>query len=175
MSRAIYTIITKLLLLSLAACTIKPQQKTVEGDGGCVYGDREIMDSSTQTIGNILGVPKSDHPITDKLYAELDSADVYNDKVLYGYWFKPHEAFAVNIFFHKDNTYEFKYYEVDKDDNIIDKFKKGRFTIDGEVITLNSDDGWDDDFDGVIYYKYNGTNHYLTDKEGGLYLVKGSD
>ena len=117
----------------------------------------------------------SDHPITDKLYAELDSADVYNDKVLYGYWFKPHEANYVNIFFHKDNTYEFKYYEVDKDNNIIDKFKKGRFTIDGEVITLNSDEGWDDIFNGVMYYKYNGTNHYLTDKDGGLYLVKGSD
>ena len=117
----------------------------------------------------------SHRPVYDQLLAELDSADVYNDSILYGYWFKPHEASSVNIFFHKDNTYEFKYYQVDKDDNIIDKFKKGRFTINGEVITLDSDDGWDDYFNGVIYYKHNGTNHYLTDKEDDLYLVKGSD
>ena len=121
------------------------------------------------------GAVVSNHPITDRLYAEFDSADVYNDNVLLGYWFKPHKACAVNIFFHKDSTYEFNYYEVDKDDNIIDKFKKGRFTIDGEVITLDSDEGWDDYFNGVMYYKNNGTNHYLTDKEDGLYLVKGSD
>lgn len=147
------------VLLVFVACNTKPKEQ-----------QQVLAEEEEQTEAII-----SDHPITDRLFEELDSADVYNDKVLYGYWFKPHEAFAVNIFFHKDNTYEFKYYEVDKDDNIIDKFKKGRFTIDGEVITLNSDDGWDDDFDGVIYYKYNGTNHYLTDKEDGLYLVKGSD
>ena len=139
----------------------------------CKNGTRKDLPLEVQSDSSIVVI--SDHPITDKLYAELDSADVYNDKVLYGYWFKLHEACYVNIFFHKDNTYEFKYYEVDKDDNIIDKFKKGRFTINGEVITLDSDDGWDDYFNGVMYYKHNGTNHYLTDKEDGLYLVKGSD
>lgn len=117
----------------------------------------------------------SDHPITDRLYAELDSADVYNDSILFGYWFKPHEACYVNIFFHKDNTYEFKYYEVGKGDEITDMNKKGTFTFDGKVITLASDEGWDDYFNGIMYYKHNGTNFYLTDKEEGLYLVKGSD
>lgn len=117
----------------------------------------------------------SDHPITDRLYAELDSADVYNDSILFGYWFKPHEACYVNIFFHKDNTYEFKYYEVGKGDEITDMNKKGTFTFDGKVITLESDEGWNDFFNGVMYYKHNGTNFYLTDKEEGLYLVKGSD
>ena len=117
----------------------------------------------------------SSHPITDRLYAELDSAEVYNDSILYGYWFKPHEACYVNIFFHKDDTYEFKYYEVGKDDSIIEKQKKGKFAFDGKMITLESDEGWNDYFIGVIYYKHNGTNFYLTDKEEGLYLVKGSD
>ena len=117
----------------------------------------------------------SDHPITDRLYAELDSADVYNDSILFGYWFKPHEACYVNIFFHKDNTYEFKYYEVGKGDEITDMNKKGTFTFDGKVMTLASDKGWDDYFNGVMYYKHNGTNFYLTDKEEELYLVKGSD
>lgn len=117
----------------------------------------------------------SDHPITDKLYAELDSSEVYNDNILYGYWFKPHEACYVNIFFHKDNTYEFKYYEVGKGDEITDMNKKGTFTFDGKVITLESDEGWDDYFNGIMYYNHNGTNFYLTDKEEGLYLIKGSE
>ena len=117
----------------------------------------------------------SDHPITDMLYVELDSADVYNDSIIYGYWFKPHEASAVNIFFHKDNTYEFKYYEVGKGDEITDMNKKGTFTFDGKVITLASDEGWNNCFNGVMYYKHNGTNFYLTDEEDGLYFVKGSD
>lgn len=117
----------------------------------------------------------SSSPIYHQLLEELDSTEIYDDSILYGYWFKPHEACYVNIFFHKDNTYEFKYYEVDKNDNIIDKFKKGKFIIKGEVITLESDEGWDDYFNGVMYYKHNGTNFYLTDKEEGLYLVKGSD
>ena len=117
----------------------------------------------------------SDHPITDRLYAELDSSEVYNDSILYGYWFKPHEACYVNIFFHKDDTYEFKYYEVDKNDSIIEKLKKGKFAFDGKMITLESDAELNDYFNGVIYYKHNGTNFYLPDKEEGLYLVKGSD
>lgn len=117
----------------------------------------------------------SSHPITDRQYAELDSAEIYNDSILYGYWFKPHEACYVNVFFHKDDTYEFKYYEVGKDDSIIEKLKKGNFAFDGKVITLESDEGWNDYFNGVMYYKHNGTNFYLTDKEEGLYLVKGSN
>ena len=134
----------------------------------CKNGTQKVeSDSSTVVV--------SDQPITDRLYTELDSSEVYNDSILYGYWFKPHEACYVNIFFHKDDTYEFKYYEVDKDDNFIEKLKKGKFTFEGKVITLESDEGWNDYFNGVIYYKHNGTNFYLTDKEEGLYLVKGSD
>ena len=137
----------------------------------------ESCDSfASQSVRHLVStIAMSEHPITDRLYAELDSSEVYNDSILYGYWFKPHEAFAVNIFFHKDNTYEFKYYQVDKNDSIIDKFKEGRFTIADGLISLKSEDGWDDYFNGVMYYKHNGTNFYLTDKEEGLYLVKGSD
>ena len=152
-----YIIIILLVSLGLTACKNVSQKEVPIG-------------TEKDSIVDI-----SDHPITDRLYAELDSSEVYNDSILYGYWFKPHEAFAVNIFFHKDNTYEFKYYHVDKNDSIIDKFKEGRFTNADGVITLASEDGWDDYFNGVIYYKHNGTNFYLTDKEEGLYLVKGSD
>ena len=148
----------------LLACTTKPKQQP----------QQEERDSVT--------VVMSDHPITNRLYAELDSSEVYDDSILYGYWFKPHEASAVNIFFHKDNTFEFKYYIVQNDTTIIDVVKKGTFTI-GEadvnktrVITLVADDGWNDGvFNGKIKYKSNRTHYYLEDKESGLYLVKGSD
>ena len=153
-----YLIIILLAALCFSACNSKT---------------RKDLPSEVQSDSSAVVV--SDHPITDRLYSELDSSEVYKDSILYGYWFKPHEASYVNIFFHKDNTYEFKYYEVDKNDAIIEKLKKGIFTFDGKVITLASDDGWGDYFNGVMYYKYNGTNHYLTDKEDGLYLVKGSD
>ena len=139
----------------------------------CKNGTRKDLPLEIQSDSSAVVV--SDHPITDRLYAELDSADVYNDSILYGYWFKPHEACYVNIFFHKDDTYEFKYYEVGKDDSIIEKLKKGKFAFDGKMITLESDEGWNDYFNGVIYYKHNGTNFYLTDKEEGSHLVKGSD
>ena len=139
----------------------------------CKNGIRKDLPLEVQSDSSAVVV--SEHPITDRLYAELDSSEVYNDNILYGYWFKPHEACYVNIFFHKDDTYEFKYYEVDNNDNIIEKLKKGKFAFDGKVITLESDEGWNDYFNGVMYYKHNGTNFYLTDKEEGLYLVKGSD
>lgn len=116
-----------------------------------------------------------EHPITKQLYAELDSDEVYDDKVLFGYWFKPHEANAVNIFLHKNYTYEFNYYIVDEKDSIIKLFKKGTFAIDGKVIKLSADEGWDKSFNGELYYEHNGTNAYLTDKTESFYLVKGSD
>lgn len=143
--------------------------------GSTSCNSRTQKEVSQQQESDTATVEVSNHPITDMLYAELDSADIYNDSILYGYWFKPHEACDVNIFFHKDNTYEFKYYEVGKGDEIINKNKKGSFTFDGKVIKLTSDEGWNDYFNGVMYYKHNGTNYYLTDKGEGLYLVKGSD
>jgi hypothetical protein len=126
-------------------------------------------------------VEVSNHPITDMLYAELDSADVYNDSILYGYWFKPHEASAVNIFFHKDGRFEFKYYII-QEDSVIDVVKKGTFTIGDmdasqtRIVKMQTDDGWDEKvFKGTVQYKNNGTNFYISDEESGLYLVKGSD
>lgn len=123
-----------------------------------------VVEGKTETV-------VSKRPISDQLYAELDSAEVYNDSILFGYWFKPHEASSVNIFFHKDNTYEFKYY----DNDLKDILKKGTFVFDGKVIRLASDSGWDKLFDGILYYKHNGTNFYLTDSDNELILVKGSD
>lgn len=116
-----------------------------------------------------------EHPVTEQLYAELDSDEVYDEKVLFGYWFKPHEANAVNIFLHKDYTYEFNYYIVNEKDSIIKLFKKGTFAFDGKVIKLSAPEGWDKAFNGELYYDHNGINAFLTDKKDSFYLVKGSD
>ena len=148
----------------------------------CKNVTQKVESQQMESDSTILVV--SDHPITDRLYAELDSSEIYDDSILYGYWFKPHEASAVNIFFHKNGSFEFKYYILANDSTIIDVFKKGTFTI-GDVlnasnkkriITMVADDGWDSKvFNGIIEYKRNRTHYYLTDKNSGLYLVKGSD
>ena len=129
-----------------------------------------------QQLESDSSVVVSDHPITDMLYAELDSSEVYNDSIIYGYWFKPHEASAVNVFFHKNGRFEFKFYTVDENDKITYQFKKGTFTIDDHEINMVSDDGWTDTgFYGVMYHRYNETNYLLSVNEDELYLVKGSD
>lgn len=111
--------------------------------------------------------------VEEKLYAELESDEVYNDSILYGFWFKPHEANAMNIFLHKNNTFEFRYYIVDENDSCINLFCKGTYTYDGRVVRLSSKEGYDIPFDGELYYDHNGTNGYLTDKNDSLYLIKG--
>lgn len=164
--KQLYIILSALVVF--VACTTKPKQHSLQQD---------TVEEQPDTI-------KSDYPITDRLYAELDSSEIYDDSILYGYWFKPHEASAVNIFFHKNGSFEFKYYILANDSTIVDVFKKGTFTI-GDVlnasnkkriITMVADDGWDSKvFNGIIEYKRNRTHYYLTDKNSGLYLVKGSD
>ena len=124
----------------------------------------------------------SKRPIYDRLLTELDSNEIYQDTILYGYWFKPHEACAVNIFFHKDGTYEFKYYIVENDTTIVDVVKKGSFIVGSpdanqtRYIRLNNADGWgDNNFRGVIKYSKINSRFYLTDDKSDLFLVKGSD
>ncbi len=51
----------------------------------------------------------STSPVYKKLIQELDTTEIYDDSIIYGYWFKPHEANSVNVFFHKDGTFEFKW------------------------------------------------------------------
>lgn len=119
------------------------------------------------------GYVGSHDSVTEQLYAELESDEVYNDSILYGFWFKPHEANAMNIFLHKNNTFEFRYYIVDENDSCINLFCKGTYTYDGRVVRLSSKEGYDIPFDGELYYDHNGTNGYLTDNNDSLYLIKG--
>lgn len=110
----------------------------------------------------------------ERLMEELDSTEVYDGSIIYGFWFKPHEGCAVNVFFYKDKTFEFMYYETPDDTTIVDVVKKGTFTMNGDTIKMVSYDGWNPKwFDGVMYRKWNKTNYYLTDNKGTLFLVKG--
>ena len=120
----------------------------------------------------------STSPVYKKLIQELDSTEIYDDSIIYGYWFKPLDACAVNVFFHKDGTFEFKFYIVENDSTITDVVKKGTYTIGDEdvnktcLIKMVDDDGL---FFGKMYRKHNRTHYYLTNKRGDLYMVKGSD
>ena len=69
-----YIIIILLVALGLTACKNGTQKE--------VPGDTEA-DSA---------VVVSHRPVYDRLLAELDSTEIYDDNILYGYWFKPHEA-----------------------------------------------------------------------------------
>lgn len=147
--------------------------------GACKNGTSK--DASSRVENDSVSAPSA-RPIYDRLLLELDSTEVYDDSILYGYWFKPHEACAVNIFFHKNGTFEFKYYISPNDSTVVNVVKKGTFSVSREdelrnrVVKMYADDGWDENvFKGVIQYKKNRLNFYLEDKESGLYLVKGSD
>lgn len=163
------------LLFMLVACTTKKSQRLDREGPVCVWPESDISKNTDKTIGDYLDSVRSEMSIYDRLLLELDSTEIYNDSILYGYWFQPHAACIINIFLHKDNTYEFKYCENGKGDEVKDILKTGKYSFNGEVITLTSDEGWDSYFNGVIYYKHNGTCYYLTDKKDGFYLVKGSD
>ena len=111
---------------------------------------------------------ESEKPVYDRLLLELDSIEIYNDSIIYGFWFQPHAALEVNLFLHKNGRFELKKCDVTK---------KGIFTIDGYMVKLIADDGWGNEpFEGRVFHKHNGTNFYLADSnENYLYLVKGSD
>ena len=111
---------------------------------------------------------ESERPVYDRLLLELDSIEIYNDSIIYGFWFQPHAALEVNLFLHKNGRFELKKCDVTK---------RGTFKIDGYMVKLIADDGWgNEQFDGRVFHKHNGTNFYLTDSnENYLYLVKGSD
>lgn len=107
-------------------------------------------------VENVVADELSKRPIYQLLQEELDSTEIYDGSIIYGYWFKPHEACAVNVFFHKDNTFEFRYYEVPNDTTIVDVVKRGTFSVLGNKITMVADDGWKKDiFDGYMYHKHN--------------------
>ena len=165
MNKLLNTIIMLISFVSLMACTTKSKEQS----------QYQEVEERTDTVALASS-------IYDQLLIELDSAEIYDDSILYGYWFKPHEASSVNIFFHKNGTFEFKYYIVLNDTTIIDVVKKGTFTISDadasntRAIKMISDDGCDDKaFKGKVLYKRNDTSFYLSDEESGLYLVKGSD
>ena len=109
-------------------------------------------------------------PVYERLLIELDSAEIYNDTIIYGYWFKPHEACAVHCFFHKNGTFEYDYYVNQSDTNVVKVRKEGRFEMHGDTVRMISVE--DDEI--VLFHRTNGTNYYLADEEDFMRLVKGT-
>ena len=147
----------------------------VAGCGKSKLDKRDIKESmvtdnvENDSIGHITEIEaKSNHPIYSQLRKELDSTEIYNDSIIYGYWFQPHAAASVNLFLHKNGEFDMKYCDVKI---------KGTFVLDRHVIRMKPDGDWGEiSIDGRLFHKHNGTNFYLTDsKEEVFYLVKGSD
>ena len=147
----------------------------VAGCGKSQLDRRDVKESmvtdnvENDSIGHITEIEaKSNHPIYSQLRKELDSTEIYNDSIIYGYWFQPHAAASVNLFLHKNGEFDMKYCDVKI---------KGTFVLDRHVIRMKPDGDWGEiSIDGRLFHKHNGTNFYLTDsKEEVFYLVKGSD
>lgn len=120
--------------------------------------------------------PKSGD-VTRRLYEELDSSEVYDDNVLLGFWFKPHEACGVNIFFHKGNKFEMHDYTVTTDDKVVNIYKTGVYKEVGDSIFMESEDGWKLAVRRWHTWK-NDKNYYITKgrkSDFEIYLVKGSN
>ena len=160
----------KILFIGYVSLTL-----IVAGCGKSQLDRRDVKESmvtdnvENDSIGHITEIEaKSNHPIYSQLRKELDSTEIYNDSIIYGYWFQPHAAASVNLFLHKNGEFDMKYCDVKI---------KGTFVLDRHIIRMKPDGDWGEiSIDGRLFYKHNGTNFYLTDsKEEVFYLVKGSD
>jgi len=147
----------------------------VAGCGKSQLDRRDVKESmvtdnvENDSLGHVTEIEaKSNRPIFSQLRKKLDSTEIYNDSVIYGYWFQPHAAASANLFLHKNGVFDMKYCDVKI---------KGTFVLDRHIIRMKPDGDWGEiSIDGRLFYKYNGTNFYLTDsKEEVFYLVKGSD
>lgn len=142
--------------------------------------DTVLTDESNTGSNCVRVVDPYDRPpgsITDLLYSQLDSAEVYDNNVLYGYWFKPHEACAVNIIFNKDKTFVMRDYDPDDEECTVYE-RVGTFKVKGDSVHLSSEDGWRL---SLRHWKVwdDGIGKYLTldkgKKDFRYYLVKGSN
>lgn len=162
-------------ILFIGVCSFMLMAVSCGNRGKSHLGGRNVKESmvtdnvENDSLGHVTEIEtKSNRPIYSQLKKELDSIEIYNDSIIYGFWFQPHAALEVNLFLHKNGRFELKKCDVTK---------KGTFKIDGYMVKLIADDGWgNEQFDGRVFHKHNRTNFYLTDSnENYLYLVKGSD
>lgn len=162
-------------ILFIGVCPLMLMAVSCGNSGKSQLDGRDIKESMVTNnvendfLGHVTEIEtKSNRPIYSQLRRELDSTEIYNDSVVYGYWFQPHAAASVNLFLHKNGEFEMKYCDVKI---------KGAFVLDRHIIRMKPDGDWGDiSIDGRLFHKHNGTNFYLTDsKEQKVYLVKGSD
>ena len=154
------------LMLMAVSCGNSGKSQLVGRD---IKGSMSQNIAENDSLGHVTEIEtKSNCPIYSQLRMELDSTEIYNDSVVYGYWFQAHAATFVNLFLHKNGEFEMKYCDTEI---------KGTFVLDRHIIRMKPDGDWGDiSIDGRLFHKHNGTNFYLTDsKEEVFYLVKGSD
>lgn len=124
--------------------------------------------------GLFVGEVRQYGAISKQIYKELDSCDVFNSHIIYGWWFTPHEACDKNLFLHTNDTFEFKDYKVTETGDVTEIYKTGKFQVEDDFLFLEGSDGW------TYYFKIieSDGQKYITRKEGDgyeYYLVKGTE
>ena len=71
-------------------------------DGRDIKESMATNNVENDSLGHVTEIEtKSNRPIYSQLRRELDSTEIYNDSVVYGYWFQAHAATFVNLFLRK--------------------------------------------------------------------------
>lgn len=155
-----------LLVLCFLSCSSTNNGKAKQQEERC---DSSYQKETEDTISETTLINKF-------LKTELSEDEIYNDSILYGFWFKPHEASSVNIFFHKDKTFHMSNYYVNSQNEIVTVSHEGHFEVKNDSVYLHSKDGkiialrhWNAMGDGSMYISFGDET-----KGYKYWLVKGS-
>ena len=134
-------------------------------DSGC-FEDINTYDGSFDEI-----ISQRDEDVMGILEKQLDSSRLYSSEILYGCWFKPHEACYENCVFFKNHTFNMVSYGLQELFQLNSPIITGSFSQKGDSIYLENEDGWK----LSLRYENIGGDWYVT-KEGEyeVVLVKGS-
>lgn len=126
----------------LCSCSGKNIGQQIEKDSIEIFQDTfEVNATNCVRVVDVIDT-RTYESTRDMLLEDLDSAEINDRSVLYGYWFKPHEASAVNIIFKKNNTFVMRDYEIEDDDHIIYYERIGTFELKEDSVYMSSKDGW---------------------------------
>lgn len=74
--------------------------------------------------------------VKEMLKAELNEKDWYNDNVLCGFWFTPGEARYINIFYHKNKTFQMMDYVNGTNNSTHSVYREGTYRVKNDSVIL---------------------------------------
>lgn len=131
----------------------------------------EEVNTNDDSFDQILSQRSED--VMRTLEEQLDSTSLYSSDILYGCWFKPHEARYENCVFFKDHTFNMVSFGLQELFQWNSPIITGTFSQKGDSIYLENEGGWK----FSLRYENMGGEWYVTKEKGGeyeIYLVKGS-